>query len=380
MVKIFDTTDTDFSTNGDIVIQPLKAKVHKEDNGDYYLDLEVGIEYAQYITAGKIAVVKTPQGEQGFRVRSTTKTQYKITAKCWHLYYDLYFNAFIYEYKVTTSRSVADIITDLTIGSYVYPALPQWSITSALNVNAYVFGASYVRCSFFDAIMDLTERAKILGTQIHAHLVRDNFSVTIKESIEYDNGYNIRYGNNLKEITKVESWDNVCTRLYPTGKEGVRLSSANPYIDSSVQYDMKYTKAINFSQEDYKREYYNSKSDYLDALAVDLRVKAESYLSTHCYPEVSYNIKVYIDHDIDIGEIIKVSDEALGVDLLTRVTSYDYDCILGKYDGVKFGNRQTTAKGLGHKLNQLNAAQRGALIGDKQLVFEDDGSVSYVNA
>ena len=32
MLKIFSPTDKIFSSNGDIVIQPLKAKVHKEDN------------------------------------------------------------------------------------------------------------------------------------------------------------------------------------------------------------------------------------------------------------------------------------------------------------------------------------------------------------
>lgn len=33
MIRVFSPTDTDFSSNGDIVSQPYKAKVHKEDNG-----------------------------------------------------------------------------------------------------------------------------------------------------------------------------------------------------------------------------------------------------------------------------------------------------------------------------------------------------------
>ena len=36
MLRIFGQTDKLFSSNGDVVLQPLKAKVHKEDNGDYY--------------------------------------------------------------------------------------------------------------------------------------------------------------------------------------------------------------------------------------------------------------------------------------------------------------------------------------------------------
>ena len=35
MIKLFNTTDTLFSSNGDKVIIPLRAKVHKEDNGSF---------------------------------------------------------------------------------------------------------------------------------------------------------------------------------------------------------------------------------------------------------------------------------------------------------------------------------------------------------
>lgn len=370
MVKIFDTTDTDFTSNGDIVIQPLKAKVHKEDNGDYYLDLEVGIEYAQYITSGKIAVVKTPQGEQGFRIRSTTKTQYKITAKCWHLYYDLYFNAFIYQYKIDYYKPISEILEDLTTWTnyYVYPELPDWTITT--DSTESVFGASYVRCSFFDALMDLVSRTD-------SHIVRDNFNVLITPSIEQDNGFVIRYGNNLKEITKVESWDNVCTRCYPTGKEGVR-PLMTPFVESAVQYDLAFCKNINFSQDDIKREYYQTQQAYINALQANLGVVAQEYVDSACYPEVSYSLKAYIDRVVDVGEIIQVKDATLDMDLLTRVTSYEYDCISGLYTDITFGNHVKTAKGLGSRLDLLWRERRGAVIGENQLVFGDDGVVNYV--
>ena len=32
MIEIFSPTDRTFTSNGDVVLQPLKAKVHKEDN------------------------------------------------------------------------------------------------------------------------------------------------------------------------------------------------------------------------------------------------------------------------------------------------------------------------------------------------------------
>ena len=45
MIKIFGQTDKIFSSNGDVVVRPFKAKVHKEGNGDFYLDLETSLDY-----------------------------------------------------------------------------------------------------------------------------------------------------------------------------------------------------------------------------------------------------------------------------------------------------------------------------------------------
>lgn len=54
MLKLFRSTDTSFSTNGDKVINALKAKVRKEDNGAFYLDLEAGLEYVNDLAADLI--------------------------------------------------------------------------------------------------------------------------------------------------------------------------------------------------------------------------------------------------------------------------------------------------------------------------------------
>ena len=34
MIRVFSPNDKIFTSNGDAVIQPFKAKVHKEDNGN----------------------------------------------------------------------------------------------------------------------------------------------------------------------------------------------------------------------------------------------------------------------------------------------------------------------------------------------------------
>ena len=77
MIKIFQSTDNLFASNGDKVIIPTRAKIHKEDNGPYYLDLECSLEYLDYILSGNIVVANTPQGEQAFRISNVDKTRKK---------------------------------------------------------------------------------------------------------------------------------------------------------------------------------------------------------------------------------------------------------------------------------------------------------------
>ena len=49
-------------------------------------------------------------------------------------------------------------------------------------------------------------------------------------------------------------------------------------------------------------------------------------------------MKANSDKITDIGNIIRVIDNRLGIDILAHVTSFKYDCILKKYVEIAFGN------------------------------------------
>lgn len=53
MIKVFSPNDKTFTSNCDAVINPLKVKVHKEDNGKLYLDIEADLSYVDILTANK---------------------------------------------------------------------------------------------------------------------------------------------------------------------------------------------------------------------------------------------------------------------------------------------------------------------------------------
>ena len=53
MRKVFNQTDKTFASNGDVVIDPRKAIIRCKDNDDFFLELETGLEYADYMTGGR---------------------------------------------------------------------------------------------------------------------------------------------------------------------------------------------------------------------------------------------------------------------------------------------------------------------------------------
>lgn len=45
MIKLFSSTDKIYNSNGDKVITPLKAKVHKGDNENYFSDFRKWVTF-----------------------------------------------------------------------------------------------------------------------------------------------------------------------------------------------------------------------------------------------------------------------------------------------------------------------------------------------
>ena len=334
MIKVFGQTDRNFDTNGDIVLRPLKAKVRKEDGGDYYLALETGIEYVDYLVEGNIVTADTPQGQQAFRISNVTKQKQRLTTKAWHVFYDS--ERYLIADSYVENKNCQNALTHLNNATE-----PQSEFTVYSDV-ATIDSYRCVRTPLYNAIGTVLERWG-------GHLVRDNFNIKILSSIGVDNGVTVQYRKNLKDITCEENWDNVVTKILPVGKDGTLLNAVNPsasiYITSSTQYAIPYTKTVSFSQ-DLDRDDYSSDTAYTTALVNDLRTQATAYLEKNCVPQVNYTLKANLEKITDIGDVIHVKDDRLGVNLLTNVIAFEYDCILKEYTEVEFGNFRQTLSNL----------------------------------
>ena len=363
MIKLFNSTDTLFSNNGDKIIIPTKAKIHKEDNGAYYLDLETNLDYINDLVQGKIIVAPTPTGEQAFRISNATATRKKLTAKCYHVFYDS--KNYLIEDSYVVDKDCNDALNHLNSAtSDLSPFTTLSDVTDTKN--------SYrcVRKSLYEAINTVLERWG-------GHLVRNNFNIQIRENIGQDNGVTVRYAKNLKTITCETNWDNVVTKLLPVGKDGFLLNSidetADLYITSNNQYDIPYTKTVSFEQdideEDYKDQEGNLNEEaYNNALIEDLRLQGNQYLEENCVPKVNYTLKANIEKITDIGDTIEVIDERLGINLYTNVISYDYNCLTEKYETVEFGNFKNKLSDL---ISNINASTQKELSLANQQIQEN---------
>lgn len=335
MIKVFGATDTAYSTNGDVVIQPTKARVINADNGEFYLELNCGIEYSDYIQANNIIVTPTPQGEQAFRIRTIKKTKKKLEVKAYHVYYDT--QNYVIEGAYTTNVSCNTALN--YFNDRLDNTSPYTVSSNITNVNSL----RIIRKSFQECINEILDRWG-------GHLYRDNWNISILSSIGADNGITIEYKKNLQELNATYDWSNVVTKLMPVGANGITLDEV--YIYSDIQYNIPFTKVLSFEQNLNEEDYANEEA-YEQALKADLAAQARQYINVYCLPNINYTLKGNPEKVTNIGDTILVKDERIGVNVTTEVIAYEYDAIQEKYVTLEFGNFNAN---LGDLLTQISTS------------------------
>ena len=333
MIRLYGQTDKVFPNNGDRILQPLYASVHKEDNGDFTLTVDLDLSYVDDITEGRIIVCPTPQGAQPFRIHNVTQTRKKISAVCRHVFYDA--ENYLIADSYVVDQDAGDALAHLNAATT--PTSPFDTISDISLQNSF----RCVRKSLYEAIQTVLERWG-------GHLVRDGWTIGLRQTIGRDNGVTVEYAKNLQEITVSYDWSDVVTKLMPEGFDGLMLPEV--YLESDIQYEIPYTKCVQF-QQDVDREAYLDENGQLDeeayqeALIEDLRSQATQYLEENSVPKVNYTLAANLEKITDVGDTVQVNDRRLGLSILTHVIAYDYDPILDKYTKIEFGNFQQTITG-----------------------------------
>lgn len=317
MIKIFDANDTSFNTNGNIVIKPLKLlEVKKKSLNGWYIEVEIPIKYKEYIKQDKLCVVKTKSKlkPQAFRIDNPEYGQRKISFTANHVMFDSK-DYFLEDVRPTN-------LNGLNALKYINERTDKTSPFTILSSDVETLDTCYfIRKNLFEAWEVIEER---YGGVFDA----DNFDISFKTAIGVDRGEIIAYGKNLQNIKIYEDWSNVCTKLYPVGKDGLLLESK--YITSDIQYDKPYTKTVSFESE------LDEEEQTEENLLNELLVKATNYLQENKYPQVSYEITSDINQLVEIGDKIHVKHPLANI--LTEVLEYEFNGITKKVKKLVFGN------------------------------------------
>lgn len=168
----------------------------------------------------------------------------------------------------------------------------------------------------------LREVADLWGGTIRFHSQTLTVDL-VKEGGFRDSGIAIIYRKNMDEIEADYDTTDLVTRLYPYGKGNVTIKDANngkEFLDN-----FQYTHQIrtrSFKDERFINPYH-------------LKEKAQEILAKLSLPRLSYRVRAIdlsmltgLEHEaFQIGDIIRVYDEDLGIDANTHIARWQYNVL-----------------------------------------------------
>lgn len=323
MIKIFDATDTDFSTAGNITINPLKCiETKKKSLNGWYIDVELSIKYKEYIKKDKLCVVKTKSKLKPQAFRISEDIQYstrRIKFKAEHVMFDSR-DYFLLDARPTNQNGINGL-------NYINERTDNVSPFTIYSNVETINTAYFIRKNLLEAWETFEER---WGGVFDA----DNWNISFLQSVGNDNGETIAYGKDMQGFDIYEDWSNVVTRLYPVGYDGIMLPEN--FLESDIQYEKPYTRTIDFQTNLEQEEQTEVK------LLAELRENAQSYLDENKVPKISYTISSNINNKLEIGDTIKVLHPF--VNIFTEVLEYEYNIISKKIISLTFGNYSRDVK------------------------------------
>lgn len=339
MIKIFNANDRDFSTAGNIIIEPIKCIEYKKKSlNGWYIEVEIPIKYKEYISKDKLCVVKTKSklNPQAFRIGEDIEcSTRKIKFQANHVMFDAK------DYVLLDVRPTKQ--NGLNALNYINERTDNLSPFSIYSNVENVNTAYFIRKNLLEAWTTIEEK---WGGVFDA----DNWNISFLTSVGNDNGETIAYGKNMQGFDIYEDWSSVCTKLLPVGYDGLLLPEK--YLKSDVQYEKPYTRVVDFQTNLETEEQTEEK------LLEELRQNAEAYLEENKVPKVSYTIISNVNQTLEIGDTIKVLHPF--VNLFTEVLEYEYDIILEKVKSLTFGNYnrdvRTKFDNIKNSITQINQA------------------------
>lgn len=356
LIRLFESTDSDFSTNGiGTLTDPIDCSVTEELNGKYEMSMTYpisGKNFREIQYKRSILVKPNPYSDpQPFRIYGISKPlNGEVTVNAEHISYDL-------------SRYTA---APFSAGS-VLTAFQN--LVAAMDVpSPFTFWTDKQTSANIETTKPLTVRSILGGIEgsildtYRGEYEFDGYTVKLWNNRGSNRGVTIRYGKNLTSLKQDENCSNVYNAVrpfwYKDSEDGglVVLSQKLVYLveDPPVVQIMLLDLSSTIQDKPTEEQLYNATMDYinthnLSVPEVSLDVSFANLSETTDYANIA------VLERVQLGDTVTVQFPKLGVDATAKVKSTEYDVLAGKYKKISLGSEKanlTTTIAAQNKITQ----------------------------
>lgn len=389
MIQVYEASNTDFNSNGDMTLTPSKAEIHAILNGAWTASLSHPIDKdGRWKFIEENAAVKMPsflEDDQLFRIKKRTVSDSGVEAELEPIFYDSIGDCFLVDVRPTNDngQQALDMMTAVN------------SKYSGRSNITKISTAYYEFKNLMEAINGEDDNAFV--KRWGGEILFDNFEVIVDEQVGADHGVELRYGKNLPTDGLTEDVDmtEVVTRIYPKAYNGYTMTG-NGYVDSDLidNYPTVLAKTITF--DDVKMSEDAQEDDEENGVIVcQNQTELDAALTQRCNeqyaagldkPKVTLtadmvllqNAEQYKDFQVlervSLGDTIHCYHKKLGITTEARAIELTYDAILKKTSDVVLGDFEYNYfNNVSSSINRIDGAIRpnGSVVAEKVQGFID---------
>ena len=356
MIHLFKSTTTKeelIQYNGDYILDNVttKAIVKEEMNGNYTLDLTIllsdKIDNKAYdlLTEGSLIKIDEEYGEEYFRIAQVKKNRTSISVFARHITISDILTMWLEDVRPVMKNGNSAI-------NYIFNNATTPNIFTVSSDITGLWTAYYQNKNVYEALFTADNSfIDRWGGEVY----RRGFTIQINSKVGSDKGVSIRSKKNLTGLEISTNVNELTTRIYPKGFDGITINEK--YVDSPLigSYANIYSREVEFddirvNDEDYKDGYETLEEaqnemkrrckamyeiDKVDTINATYRVDFVQLEKTEEYKNYSILEKTWL------GDTVNVFDDVLNIDISVRVIGREYDCLKQERTKTELSNKDT---------------------------------------
>ena len=391
MIQIYKANNTNYGTNGDMVLLPTECTIEAELNGAWELTLEHPIDeegrYKQIESGAVLSVPSFVSDKQLFRIYNTVKTDTGVTAYARPVFMDAAGEVWLMDTRPTL-KSGQGALDEMLRGQSKYKGTSDITTIST---------AYYIRQNLIEALQ--SDHDESFLNRWGGEVWYDNYTVRILKRVGGNYGVRVELGRNCLGIEADVDMSEVVTRIVPVSYNGYILDGNTPWVDSPMigNYPVIYTKEIKFDDVKLTEDAQEDEKSFatLELLKAELvRRCKEQFDNGIDKPVCNYkcdmvqlsNTEEYADvkilETVGLGDTVSCKNKVLDIETNGRVVKVTWDCIHNRNESVELGDFAYNYFGkITSTMNRVNDAIRsdGSVIAE-QVVGIIDGIKSQMRA